>query len=459
MEAGSGEAAPGEHAAAAPGRARQGPLYQRLPRGPHRLDRRAVEQHQRLRIQGAMVQAVAGSGFQEVSVRQVIALAGVSRRSFYEQFASKQDCFLATFDLIARQQLAVARHACSLASGGPDRRMEAVLGSCAESVADDREAAALVLLEALSLGPAGARRMRAAAAAWERLIAGSLTGTALLPTPCGAAPGALLGGLHGIMAARLRDASPPSRGLLAEELCWWALAPKMPSRAAEARRLSAALRAGDRRTAIVAAKDKLERGQPPGNDRDRLLLAALRLAAREPVGLLSAARIADEAALPLEAFFELFADRDECLRLAMADAGEQLLTIAETAAERGPDWPGALAETLPALMRHFAAHPLHARALTVVAAGSGATCRRYAAQLEADLARALGAGFPDRGEAAGRALVGSLWHLVRCHLGDRRIRRLPAAARHLTLLALAPAIGADAAADTLLRAPSCSGRG
>src|SRR5690242_16547313 len=78
------------------GAPRPAPLYKRLPRGPHRLGRRAVAQHQRLRIHGAMVQAVASGGYEALSVRQVIALAGVSRRSFYEQFASKQDCFLAT---------------------------------------------------------------------------------------------------------------------------------------------------------------------------------------------------------------------------------------------------------------------------------------------------------------------------------------------------------------------------
>src|SRR4051794_5435111 len=328
MDAGSEEAAPAEHAGAAAGRARPGPLYERLPRGPHRLDRRAVAQHQRVRIHGAMVQAVAGSGYEAVSVRQVIALAGVSRRSFYEQFASRQDCFLATFDLIARQQLAAARRACSLVPGGPDSRLEAALGSCAASVVDDREAAALVMVEALTLGPAGTKRIRAAAGAWERLIGASLTGTALLPTPSGASAAALLGGLHGIMAARLRDAAPPPRALMAEELCWWALAPKVPVHGAEARRLSAALHHGTRRSAFASSSPRAGRARPPGGDRERLLAAALRAAARNPVGLLSAAQIADEAGLPLKAVFELFDDPDECLRLAVAGAGERLLAIA-----------------------------------------------------------------------------------------------------------------------------------
>ena len=119
MEAGPGEAAPGEHGGAPRRRQR---AWRRstsgCPAARTSLGRRAVAQHQRVRIHGAMVQAVAADGYDAVSVRQVIALAGVSRRSFYEQFASKQECFLATFDVIVRRQLAASRAACAQAGGG-----------------------------------------------------------------------------------------------------------------------------------------------------------------------------------------------------------------------------------------------------------------------------------------------------------------------------------------------------
>ena len=54
---------------------------------------------------GAMIEAVAASGYGRTSVKQVVMLAGVSRRAFYEQFANKEECFLATLDLIANQAL------------------------------------------------------------------------------------------------------------------------------------------------------------------------------------------------------------------------------------------------------------------------------------------------------------------------------------------------------------------
>jgi AcrR family transcriptional regulator len=399
-----------------------------------------------------MVRAVAADGYDAVSVRQVIELAGVSRRSFYEHFASKQDCFLATFDEIAGHHLAAARRACALTPGGAYRRLEAALGTIAGALAGDRDAGALVVLDPLAAGPPGALRLRAASAGWERLLCTSLAGTALLPAPAPASAEVMLGGMQGIVAACLRDPAPPSRRLLARELGWWALAPKLPARPADARRVASLLRDDERRASLAAANRARRTAERPRTDRERLLAAALRLGARDRVALLSAAQISDEAGVPLGAFFELFCDRDDCLRAAIADAGERLLAIAEGAPESGPDSPAALRDTLTAMLSHLAAHPFQARALTVLAPCAGPSCRGYAARLESELARRLGAGLAAQGEPAGAAVVGALWHLVRCHLADRRLRRLPSSAVHLALFALAPALGPEPAAEALLEA-------
>ena len=46
----------------------------------------------------AMAVAVAEKGYAAVAVADVIAGAGVSRKTFYEQFANKEECFLAAYD-------------------------------------------------------------------------------------------------------------------------------------------------------------------------------------------------------------------------------------------------------------------------------------------------------------------------------------------------------------------------
>src|SRR5689334_20039095 len=69
-----------------------------LPRGPHRLTRETVVESQRGRMLDAMAQAVAEKGYPATTVADVIAHAGVSRKTFYEHFRDKEDCFLAAYD-------------------------------------------------------------------------------------------------------------------------------------------------------------------------------------------------------------------------------------------------------------------------------------------------------------------------------------------------------------------------
>ena len=45
-----------------------------------------------------MVKVVAKKGYAETTLTDVVAAAGVSRRTFYEQFRDKEECFLAAFD-------------------------------------------------------------------------------------------------------------------------------------------------------------------------------------------------------------------------------------------------------------------------------------------------------------------------------------------------------------------------
>jgi AcrR family transcriptional regulator len=70
----------------------------RLPRGPHQLAREVVLASQRGRLLEAIAEVVAAKGFAATTVADVIAGAGVSRKTFYEHFRDKEDCFLAAYD-------------------------------------------------------------------------------------------------------------------------------------------------------------------------------------------------------------------------------------------------------------------------------------------------------------------------------------------------------------------------
>ena len=82
-----------------------------LPRGPHQLSRDVVAASQRNRLLSAMAHVVADKGFAAVSVADVVARAGVSRKTFYVHFADKLDCFLAAYDLGVEVLLRMIREA------------------------------------------------------------------------------------------------------------------------------------------------------------------------------------------------------------------------------------------------------------------------------------------------------------------------------------------------------------
>ncbi len=87
-----------------PGRRRRSdaPVGRQLPSGRHGLTRGFVAANQRERIVEALVEVVDGFGLQAASVERVAARAGVSRRTFYEQFDGRDDLFAHTLDLAAR---------------------------------------------------------------------------------------------------------------------------------------------------------------------------------------------------------------------------------------------------------------------------------------------------------------------------------------------------------------------
>ena len=71
---------------------------ERLPRGRHGLSREEVVRSQRARLQRAMAEVMAEKGYVGTSVADVLRAARVSRETFYQQFSSKEDCFMSAYE-------------------------------------------------------------------------------------------------------------------------------------------------------------------------------------------------------------------------------------------------------------------------------------------------------------------------------------------------------------------------
>src|ERR1700730_13035918 len=75
----------------------------RLRPGPNGLPRGRVTEIQRSRMLAAALEAVEEVGYARMTVAQVISRAKVSRKTFYDVFADREDCFLAALEQAVAQ--------------------------------------------------------------------------------------------------------------------------------------------------------------------------------------------------------------------------------------------------------------------------------------------------------------------------------------------------------------------
>lgn len=74
------------------------PELSRLPPGRHGLPREFVSRNQYERLIAGLAEAVAENGYAGTTIAHITRQAAVSRRTFYEHFSSKDECFVAAYD-------------------------------------------------------------------------------------------------------------------------------------------------------------------------------------------------------------------------------------------------------------------------------------------------------------------------------------------------------------------------
>lgn len=127
-----------------------------LPRGRHRLSREQVRASQRVRLLQGMTAAVGEHGYARTTVADVLKRAHVSRETFYEHFADKQECFMSAYQHAADRILGVVDEALTAPGGPVMPRLERALRAYLRELAADAAAARTFLLEIHSAGPAAA---------------------------------------------------------------------------------------------------------------------------------------------------------------------------------------------------------------------------------------------------------------------------------------------------------------
>jgi AcrR family transcriptional regulator len=109
-------------------------------------------QNQRERIFDALAAMCVLKGYPAVTVEDVTARAGVSRRTFYDLFADKESCFLAAYDLSSERLLDDAHAAYGAGSGEWPERIAATLKAVVKRLCADPALAHVVIVEVLAAG-------------------------------------------------------------------------------------------------------------------------------------------------------------------------------------------------------------------------------------------------------------------------------------------------------------------
>jgi len=137
------------------------PELARLPPGRHGLPREFVSHNQRERLIAGLAEAVAEHGYAGTTIAHITRNAAVSRRTFYEHFASKDECFIAAYDMVMTELRRRVAEAFDAEEEWP-RAVRAGIAAMLGFLAAEPHLARLSMVEALVAGPVVVERYDAA---------------------------------------------------------------------------------------------------------------------------------------------------------------------------------------------------------------------------------------------------------------------------------------------------------
>jgi AcrR family transcriptional regulator len=433
------------------------PIFPRLSSGPRKMEAEAVARHQRGRLEGAMVDAVARHGYWNTTLQELVTLARVSKATFYEHFDSKQDCFLRTFDDIVDEGARQVAEAFDRPGELGDRLL-AGLTRLTSLAAEEEEAAYLATVESLALGAAAVPHRDRAALRFERLIRGSFDQSTTQAEVSDLTVRGIVAGLRNCVYRRLRTETVEELPEMAEPISRWVLGYSRPP--GEAARRGAAAAASPTQPGPAADPDgdgapgwdeppDSERCREELDKRERILRAAARVGVEKGYEALSIPAISTAAAVSNQTFYDHFPGKREAFVAAFDALAANTLSVAGGAfaveQERpGSGRPEAIGVGLRALLDHIASDRLFARMafFELPTAGPGALDHAdnvlggFTAYLEAEPG-APGSSRPVP-KVIGDAIVGGVWAVIQHEIHSGRLSELPLRAPQIAEFTMSP---------------------
>jgi AcrR family transcriptional regulator len=404
----------------------------RLPPGPG-VAPEDVELNHRERLYGATVAVTAEKGYGETTVADLTRVAGVSRTTFYKYFRDKEECFLATLEVLVQGVVAVTANRLQ-SDAALERRAEEGVRAFMGLLVAQPDAARLCVVEADAAGPRAMAIVDGAVREFEAMVSGvfeELPDHRRMPA---AMVTAMVGAIRKIMQTRLHRRE---EGELAE------LAPKLVELALLYRPPPAPLPNRARRqpvpvpvaTGVDEPAEKIER-------------ATMEVVAREGYAEATLAEIAAAAGVSLRTFYATFAGKSEAFEAALLRARLRMTAATIPAYKRTASWPEAIWGLTHAGLAFLEAERDFARLITIDVHSVGREALEGRDRAIESARHFLEAGVLASGTenpVAAEAIQSGLYGMLSARVRGRRRRDLRGLAPLMIYMTLVPFLGPDEA--------------
>jgi len=392
-----------------------------------------------------MIESVYEHGYPDTTVAQVIALAGVSRRAFYEQFANKEECFLATHDIVVARARKVAMDAWAREQGWANR-LHAACKALFDDIAASPKGPQLVLVDSLGVGPQARTRMALAGCTFERLVAIGFQAAPDKVELSQLTTRAIVGGIRHVAFTRVHSHREQELYTLTDEVLDWVEAYRSPIAARlTVNGLSYPPAVAPTSAAFLAGADK----------RSRVLSSVIHLTLDTGYSELTDPQIAQFAGVSTEAFHKHFASKTDCFLAVLDEFADEALDAVRHAMEKACSWPQAVRLAVATLIERFVANEALSRLAFIDIFEVGPRIVGSMARSVEDFISLLSATGPEarRGPAvSSEALTGAIWGIVSGYVANGRLRNLPCLVDQITFIVLAPYVGPKAAIEAIAAA-------
>ena len=172
-----------------------------------------------------MLEAVGEAGYEGTSVRTVIDRTGLYRQAFYDNFSSKEDCYLQAYD-VGVQRVETGVRAAAAGESSWRGQLRAGLGALLDFLDTEPDVGRALIVEVHPAGPdALAKRAAALARARAFLDLGRTAADSNGSSPPRLAPEAVASGIHMVIHSRLAAGNRDGFRDLLPELMYVAVLP------------------------------------------------------------------------------------------------------------------------------------------------------------------------------------------------------------------------------------------